>query len=328
MVPFPVESTSIAVTSICDVLSTAHIAGAVVGADRQVKFLTPDASTLLGFRRSELPPLKNLEAKLGFKLPDIRQSYSARIKVAHQPVDFSIVPLAGGAAASVLILRTVDAAPSPSFENYVSETIMQPLRSLREALLAAAKNRGRDPLLEDSASTVDQILSSLELTPSLEDTKGAIPAAVPVLEILGTVAEKFQPMVNLKNVSVQVDGTTAATFQAHEPLEESLTILMENSLHYVPAGGQIVLGARQLEHKGKALLLFFVMDNGPIVPEELRDQIFSPDFEWQPSAGPRTGRGLAKCRHFALAHGGQVWVESKTGKACTFFLRVRPDNAR
>mgnify|MGYP006148341967 CR=1 FL=1 len=40
------------------------------------------------------------------------------------------------------------------------------------------------------------------------------------------------------------------------------------------------------------------------------------------------GRGLFKCREFAVAHAGSVWVESKTGKACTFFLRVRPDGVR
>jgi len=83
-----------------------------------------------------------------------------------------------------------------------------------------------------------------------------------------------------------------------------------------------------MEHKGKPLLLFFVMDNGPMVPEHLRQAIFEPSFVWHPSAPERTGRSLFKCREFALAHAGSVWVESKTGKACTFFLRVRPDGVQ
>jgi len=29
-----------------------------------------------------------------------------------------------------------------------------------------------------------------------------------------------------------------------------------------------------------------------------------------------------------VAHAGSVWVDSKSGKACTFFMRVRPDGAR
>src|ERR1043165_8343117 len=83
-----------------------------------------------------------------------------------------------------------------------------------------------------------------------------------------------------------------------------------------------------MEHKGKPLLLFFVMDNGPVVPEELRQTIFEPSFAWNPNAPERTGRSLFKVREFAVAHAGSVWMESKTGKARTVFLRVRPDRAR
>ena len=77
-----------------------------------------------------------------------------------------------------------------------------------------------------------------------------------------------------------------------------------------------------------AVLLFFVMDSAPLVPEAMRQAIFEPSFAWNPTSAERTGRGLFKCREFAVAHAGSIWVESKTGKACTFFLRVRPDGAR
>jgi len=114
-------------------------------------------------------------------------------------------------------------------------------------------------------------------------------------------------------------------FRDSEQLVDALSILMDNALHYVPAGGQVVIGVRWMEHKNKPLLLFFVMDNGPLVPEHLRVPIFEPDFVWNPQGSERTGRSLFKAREFAVAHSGSVWVESKTGKACTFFLRVRPD---
>ena len=65
-----------------------------------------------------------------------------------------------------------------------------------------------------------------------------------------------------------------------------------------------------------------------VVPEPMRQAIFEPNFVWNPQSPERTGRSLFKVREFAVAHAGSVWVESKTGKACTFFLRVRPDGAR
>lgn len=155
------------------------------------------------------------------------------------------------------------------------------------------------------------------------------PKPVPtVSDVVRRVADRFVPYADLKGIDLQVDVPDLdQEFSDHERLGESLAILMDNALHYVPAEGQVVIGLRSMEHKGKPLLLFFVMDNGPLVPESLRQVIFEPSFVWNASGFERTGRGLFKCREFAMSHSGSVWVESKTGKACTFFMRVRPDGA-
>jgi len=143
------------------------------------------------------------------------------------------------------------------------------------------------------------------------------------------VAQRFRQFAELKGIHLQVDvPELEERFRNHEQLADALGVLMDNSLHYVPGGGQVVVGVRWMEHKGRPLLLFFVMDNGPVVPESMRTAIFEPNFSWNPSAPDRTGRSLFKVREFAVAHAGSVWVESKSGKACTFFLRVRPDSAR
>jgi sensor histidine kinase regulating citrate/malate metabolism len=67
------------------------------------------------------------------------------------------------------------------------------------------------------------------------------------------------------------------------------------------------------------------MDSGAHVPEHLREVIFNAGFNPDGRSEERSGRGLARCKDFATQHGGSIWVESKTGKACTFFMRVRPD---
>jgi hypothetical protein len=150
-----------------------------------------------------------------------------------------------------------------------------------------------------------------------------------VTEVVRRVADRFIPYADIKTIHLQVDAPELfESFADHEHLGEALAILLDNALHYVPPGGQVVLGVRSMEHKEKPLLLFFVMDNGPLVPENLRQVIFEPSFVWNAAAPERTGRGLFKCREFALSHAGSVWVDSKTGKACTFYLRVRPDGVQ
>jgi GNAT superfamily N-acetyltransferase len=106
------------------------------------------------------------------------------------------------------------------------------------------------------------------------------------------------------------------------------TGVVEESIYIAPLARGRGIGVRLMEHKEKPLLLFFVMDTGPLVSEHLRQVIFEPGFVCNPAASERTGRDLYKVRDFAITHAGSVWVDSKSGKTCTFFLRVRPDGVR
>jgi len=135
------------------------------------------------------------------------------------------------------------------------------------------------------------------------------------------------PKVELKSIQLEVSVPDFdERFRHHDQLADALGTLLDNSLHYVSSGGQVVIGVRPMEHKGKPILLFFVMDNGPLVPEHMKHVIFESGFMWNAQASERTGGGLYKVREFATAHGGSVWVDSKTQKACSFYLRVEPDS--
>ena len=330
LLPFPVESASPAITSVANVIMAAGAPAIVLGADRAVKFITEEAKRLFGLPQSDLSSVKQIEMECGVRIGELSVPTSTALRINNRNILFTLVPISGGAMGAVLMFREADPMnpAHASFVSFVRETVFTPLRSLRESVLAASRTRQRDPLLEDWAGTIDQILSSLEMAPEVEEPPQA--ARTPrVVDILHTVANRFGPFADLKNIQLQLDvPELEERFKNHEQLVDALGVLMDNSLHYVPPGGQVVVGVRWMEHKGKPLLLFFVMDNGPVVPETLRQTIFEPNFVWNPQSSERTGRSLFKVREFALAHAGSVWVESKTGKACTFFLRVRPDGAR
>lgn len=330
LLPFPVESASPAITSVANVIMAAGAPAIVLGADRAVKFITDEAKKLFGVPQSDLSTLKQIEALSGARIGELSIPTSTALRIRNRNILYSLVPISGGAMGAVLMFREADPmnAAHASFVSFVRETVFTPLRSLRESVLASSRARQRDPLLEDWAATIDQILSSLEMAPEVEE---ALPAArtPSVVDIIHSVANRFGQFADLKNIQLQIDvPELEERFKNHEQLADALGVLMDNSLHYVPPGGQVVIGVRWMEHKGKPLLLFFVMDNGPVVPEPLRQAIFEPGFIWNPQSAERTGRSLFKVREFAVAHEGSVWVESKTGKACTFFLRVRPDGAR
>jgi len=330
LLPFPVESASPAITSVANVIMAAGAPAIVLGADRAVKFVTEEAKKLFGVPQSDLATVRQIEMECGARIGELSVPTSMALRIRNRNILYTLVPISGGAMGAVLMFREADpmSASHASFVSFVRETVFSPLRSLRESVLAASRTRQRDPLLEDWAGTIDQILSSLEMAPEVEEAPPA--ARTPrVVDLIHSVANRFGPFADLKNIQLQIDvPELEERFKDHDQLVDALGILMDNSLHYVPPGGQVVVGVRWMEHKGKPLLLFFVMDNGPVVPEPLRQAIFEPGFVWNPQSAERTGRSLFKVREFAVSHAGSVWVESKTGKACTFFLRVRPDGAR
>ena len=330
IINFPVESASPAITSVVNLLVASGVASVLIGPDRSVKFVSDEARRLFDAPQSELTNLAVIESKAGIRAGDLSVPTSAGVRIGTRNFIYTVIPMSGGASGAVLVFRPADPMNEAhaSFVTYVKETVLGPLRALRESLRAAARVRN-DHFLEDTAAGIDQVLSSLELAPEVEEPAFSARPVPTVTEVVRRVADRFRAYADLKGIMLQVDvQDLEERFADHEQLTESLAILMENALHYVPGAGQVVIGVRWMEHKGKPLLLFFVMDNGPVVPENLRTAIFEPSFVWNPQSSERTGRGLFRCREFAVAHSGSVWVESKTGKACTFFLRVRPDGVR
>jgi PAS domain S-box-containing protein len=68
---------------------------------------------------------------------------------------------------------------------------------------------------------------------------------------------------------------------------------------------------------------FAVEDNGPGVPDDLRDKIFEPYVTTKP-LGAGTGLGLAVCRSILGAHGGTLLLEPAGMGGARFVVRLPP----
>jgi hypothetical protein len=322
VVPFP-DSVSIAMKSVREALAAARVPAIIFASNRTVKFISDDARSLLGFSDEEQTlTARKIEGRLGMKIPPLGQHFSASIEAAGKPLDVALLPLVGGADGAALIFPPRRQTEPPP----VLEKIFTRLRALREALSAAVGQREKDPLLDDTAATIDQILVALDAPtePDYVSTQPhKLPASVP--QVVHQVAARYTPIAALKGIQLQVDMPELHEIvREAEDLEDVLEVLVENSLQYVPRGGQIFLGARTTSQKNQPVILFFVMDNGPGVPDELRKDIFRQDFDPDAHKPARTGKNLPFCHMFAARHGGQCWVESKQGKTCTFFLSMKP----
>ncbi|MFN3997408.1 tetratricopeptide repeat protein [Algoriphagus sp.] len=66
-------------------------------------------------------------------------------------------------------------------------------------------------------------------------------------------------------------------------------------------------------------IIITVKDNGPGIPESIKDKIFQPFFTTKPS-GKGTGLGLSLSYDIVKAHGGELKVDSKEGSGTSFLI--------
>jgi two-component system sensor histidine kinase BaeS len=97
--------------------------------------------------------------------------------------------------------------------------------------------------------------------------------------------------------------------------------LLGNALRHTPSGGQVSVGVEESE--GRAILL--VQDTGSGIAAEDLPHIFDRFYRADKSRSRRgggAGLGLAIARQLALAHGGDIAVESAPGRGATFTLSL------
>lgn len=103
--------------------------------------------------------------------------------------------------------------------------------------------------------------------------------------------------------------------------------LVKNAAEAAPKSGQVVIRSRigsevHLNQPGSRPVPFVVVDvkdNGQGIPQEAREQIFTPFYT---SKEGGTGLGLATCQKIVNEHRGFIKLRSKTGSGTTFTVSL------
>ena len=144
--------------------------------------------------------------------------------------------------------------------------------------------------------------------------------------IVENLVQQYREQAQKKQQSLTLQWVKEPVRISGDPdmLRSILANLLDNAVKYTPAGGNIVVFARETEDK----LVLSVKDTGIGIPRKELDRIFERFYRVDRARSREvggTGLGLSIVKHMAELQKATVTVESEVGKGSCFsvaFLRA------
>lgn len=116
-------------------------------------------------------------------------------------------------------------------------------------------------------------------------------------------------------------GSVSPSYNApylHGNKDALLAALLNLATNAIQACGQGLVLRIKISSDSQAVYLQ-LNDNGPGIPEHIRERIFEPFFTTRSSG---TGLGLAVVRAVVQGHHGEIWLDSTPDGGCSFTIRL------
>lgn len=142
-----------------------------------------------------------------------------------------------------------------------------------------------------------------------------------VTSIVDAVLGFFSPTAASKGVTVETcsDGAADCMVRAdRNQLETLLLTLLSNALDAVERGGTIRV---EIVQCGDSVVEIAIHDDGCGIPDSVRAHLFEPFFTTKP-VGTGTGLGLAIANSIVKEHGGEISLQSETGRGTSVHVRL------
>jgi two-component system, OmpR family, phosphate regulon sensor histidine kinase PhoR len=146
---------------------------------------------------------------------------------------------------------------------------------------------------------------------------------VAVPELLDGLAQLYATAAATRGIRLEHTAPEGLRVMANAALlDQALGNLVDNAIKYSPSGTCVRLTAAATPAGG---VEFRVADQGPGIEvlhvPRLFERFYRVDKARSRQVGG-TGLGLAIVKHIAIAHGGEVGVESRVGEGSIFWLRL------
>lgn len=206
-----------------------------------------------------------------------------------------------------------------SFAADVAHELKNPLSSLRSAVETLERTNDKKiqrkllTIIQEDVQRLDRLISDIsdasrldaELSRSkMEETDFGL--------LVNTIVEAYKTTSKGKRPAIDFTEPKPGTFKVagiESRLGQVVYNLLDNAISFTPASGKIVCTLA----KKKGILEFTITDEGPGLPPEAEEKIFSRFYSERPKKeafGTHSGLGLSISRQIVEAHGGTIFAEN------------------
>ncbi|MCE9598636.1 MAG: sensor histidine kinase [Spirochaetia bacterium] len=184
-----------------------------------------------------------------------------------------------------------------------------------DSSIGAQERRSLLKIIDQEADRMISLVQDL-----LNYSQGAISArkqSVDLGDYVTRIRTAIEPGMKRKNIdfSLEIDGAETAQIDPDRFLRVLVNIA-SNAADATHPGGQFKISIG----KSSQSVIFTLCDNGPGIPEQIRESLFEPFVTHGKSHG--TGLGMAIAKSMVDAHGGRISFKSETGKGTMFTIEV------
>ncbi len=140
-----------------------------------------------------------------------------------------------------------------------------------------------------------------------EDALGS--GLVDVPAVLAEVEREYAGMPG-KILKLDLNGHERCPVRANELLYDVFANLVSNAINHTGDGTEIAVVLEMKGAEGSRYCRVSVEDDGPGIPDDLKDRIFNRMLKGTTRA-KGTGLGLYLVRSLVESYGGRVWVEDR-----------------
>ncbi len=249
-------------------------------------------------------------------------------------VDCTVTPVEAGNARLLLEVRTIDQQLKAAREEQLAQQqqanrelvrnlaheIKNPLGGIRGSAQLLERELASEPLKEYTHVIIQEADRLQDLMQRLLSSHRVMqPALASIHEILERVRRLIHAEYHDVTVRRDYDTSLPDITGDREQLLQAVLNISRNAAQAMQGKGEIIFrtrAARQVtlakKHYQLALELQ-VIDNGPGIPENIRDKIFYPLVSGRENG---SGLGLTIAQSFIQQHGGTIEVASRPGRTC------------